>query len=540
MNVHTPRFTLRAGTLGAFARTHVLLAVLVGLTATGYLLYVSHSRNTASQEKVLVSSGSVVDYVRITGQVEPSTEASLAFQMGGAVSYVGVGIGDAVEKGKVLATVQSGDIQAQLLQAEANLASQRALYDQLSGGARPEEVAIKEQVYKNAEASLSQTYSQLPDSIRQIDGVMGDVLKSKLAPLFTNLGSQYILSFSSCDQRLAAQVEKKRTEVELTLEAFQKDALMVTAIASNETVEQAFLEGYDASVEVNSLVNTLSSLLLAQCSTSNASLEAYRLSLSAVKTQLSTLFTSISANRSALIVAKNAVASSKRDIELVKAGTDPNKLRSQAALVKQAEAQVFQYQAALEKTKIISPFAGTISDVALVVGETATQGKSAISMLATDVYQIEAKIPEMDIVKLRLGGKVRITLDAYGKGVEFPATITRINPTATQDGNVPVYKVLVSFTQKDDRIKAGMTANLRIEAAYKQGVVVVPLRFVTLINETMATVLVAQGGIVIEKNVELGVRGDDGSVEVVSGLRVGDTIISPATNLRSAQKQSGQ
>lgn len=523
-----------------YIKTHALILTLCGASIVALTVYAYSPNQRNTQDSALVTMSSITDHVRITGQVEPSTSASLAFQANGAVSYLGVKVGDAVKQGAVLAAIQSGDVQAGLMQAEANLASQRALYDQLLTGARPEERAIKLQALTNANAALVQAYTLLPDSIRAIDATAVDVLKSKLSPLFTNLGTSYILSFSSCDQRLASTVERERSDIENALARFQMSALLVTPIASNETVEKAFTEGYQSLVQLNSLINNLSSLLLSQCSASNTSLESYRTALSAVKPQISALFTSVSANKTALTTAKNVVLASKRDVELTDAGTDNNRLRSQAALVKQAEAGVIQAQALIEKSKIIAPFSGTISDVLIHEGETATQGKAVISMLTTDSYQIEAKIPEMDIVKIHLGSPVSVTLDAYGKGVTFSGVVTRINPTASMQGNVPVYTVLVVFTRNDDRIKSGMTANLSIEALHKDSALVLPLRYVTLINANMATVKVIQGVAVIERTIELGARGDNGTVEVLSGLRAGDRIITPEAGPRQAQKETNE
>lgn len=521
-----------------YVRIHAFLLVVTITTIAGSVAYFVVSPSYIENKGVVVSLGKIKQYVRVSGSVEPRIDANLSFQSTGAVSYVGVSVGDVVTRGDLLSTLQSGDAQASLLQAEANVASQQALYDQLVAGARKEEVAVKQQAYDNAEISLNQTYTTLPDSIRSIDSTMGDVLKNKLAPLFVNAGDRYQLSFTSCDAKLSSLVETGRTNVENTLGAFQKNSLLVTPLASNETVEKVFNEGYQATVEVDTLLNSVSLLLLAPCSSGNSSLDGYRASLSLVRTQMTALFASISSTKTALTLSKNTHNQSRRDLELVKAGTDSNKLRSQAALVKQAQAQVAQAYSQIEKTKIVAPFTGTISDVSVSEGETVTAGKSAVSMLTTNAYQIEAKIPEIDIVKIATGSPVSVTLDAYGKSIVFPAVVTRINPTATLEGNVPIYKVLVSFVNEDGRIRSGMTANINIETRDIQEAVVVPSRFVVFLDESTGTVNVKEGKSIVTKTVTLGVRGEDGNIEILSGLRAGEEVVAPETSSRSAQKQT--
>jgi HlyD family secretion protein len=159
-------------------------------------------------------------------------------------------------------------------------------------------------------------------------------------------------------------------------------------------------------------------------------------------------------------------------------------------------------------------------------------------MLAVDSFEIEAKIPEIDIVKIVLGRNVNVTLDAYGTGVVFPATVTRINPTATTEGTVPVYKIVITFVGKDARIKSGMTANVTVLTQNKSGVYAVPARFITVLDEAhgKASVMVNKKEVV--KPVALGIRGDDGLIEVVSGLTEGDILVPPTTASRQAQKQT--
>jgi RND family efflux transporter MFP subunit len=250
------------------------------------------------------------------------------------------------------------------------------------------------------------------------------------------------------------------------------------------------------------------------------------------------LFSDISTKRSALIVAKNAYSQASRDLELALAGTDPYKIKAQKALVAQAEAQVASAQSGLSKTIIVAPFTGVVGTVDLSLGETVSIGKTVVSMIATDGYEVEAKIPEIDIVKVKVGQLAEVTLDAYGKDIVFPATITRINPTATTEGTVPVYKVIVTFTGKDDRIRQGMTATMQIITETKVNSIAIPARFVTILTSEEGTVVVARKEKEETVKVTLGIRGTDGLIEVKDGLHTDDVLVAPQTTSRQAQKQT--
>jgi RND family efflux transporter MFP subunit len=472
-----------------------------------------------------VMSGPLKQYVKVSGQVKATTDANLSFQTNGAVAFVGVKTGDKVEQGKVLITLSAGDAQASVLQAQANLASTQAVLSQLRQGARQEEVAYKEQVLENTKSTLGESYGALPDVIQNVDATTADIVKNKFSSLFTNSNGKYLLSFSSCDQRLQRDIEVKRTELENTLADFQTKSSVITAISSKEAIDSAFEQGYQAALLTNDLVGSVSGLLLLSCSLSNTSLDGYRSTLSSVKSSMTALFSDITIKRSTLNTSKNAFKQATRDLELTKAGTDPYKIQAQRASVAQAQAQVTQAKSNLSKTILSAPFGGVISNVGVSVGETVSLGKVAVSMLSVDGLEIEAKVPEVDIVKIKVGSPVEVTLDAYGTATIFPATITRVNPTATTEGTVPVYKVIVTFTGKDDRIKQGMSANVNVITEDKASALTLPARYIRVISPSQGEVMVLKGSAVVKKTITLGLRGSQGEFEIISGLFEGDKVL---------------
>ncbi len=506
----------------AHHKTYIATLFVIG---TAIIFFTLFSKPKIEEETYLVTSGRVKQYVKVSGQVEASNDANLSFQTSGAVAFVGVKVGDKVDQDKVLVTLSAGDAQAVLLQSQANLSSAQAVLAQLRQGARKEELAYKEQVLDNTKTSLSESYSALPDVIQNVDATTADVVKNKFSSLFSVSNSKYLLSFSSCDQRLQRDIEVKRANIEIILADFQKKSSVITVISPTDNLDVTFEQGYQAALATNDLVGSLSNLLLLPCSLSNSNLDGYRMTLSSVKTTMTTLFSDITNKRSALITAKNNFKQASRDLELTQAGTDPYKIQAQRASVEQAQAQVTQARSNLNKTVLIAPFSGVISNVAVSVGETVSLGKVAISMLSIDGLEIEAKIPEVDIVKIKTGSAVDVTLDAYGKSIIFPATVTRINPTATTEGTVPVYKVIVTFLGKDERIKQGMTANVNIVTEDKLDIIFLPARFVRVITTEKGEVVVLQNGSRVSKSVTIGIRGSESELEIKDGLVEGEKVL---------------
>lgn len=510
----------------------IVTVVLVG----GFLIFGTSQKKEA--ETHTISLGNLKQYVEVSGSVQPSKDASLSFQTGGVISFVGVKVGDVVRQGQLLASLDSGDQEASLLQARASLENAQITLEQLTQGPRKEEIAIKQQTFDNAESSLTQTYLSIPDVIRNVEGTTADIIKNKLSSLFVNQGDRYVLSFTSCDQSLQSMIEKSRTDIEVVLANYQKKSSVITTLSSREAIDQVLEEAYGATVLTNTLVTHISNLLLLGCSAQNTALDTPRTTLSTVRSTMSTLFTEMTTKRSALTTAKNTYSQASRELDLTKAGTDPYKIKAQAAVVTQAEASLLQARQAVAKTRIVAPFPGIIGSVSITQGETATLGKVAMSIITSDAFEIEAKVPEIDIVKVQQGSDVEVTLDAYGKGVVFPALVTQISPIATTEGTVPVYKVTITFKEQDARIKSGMTANVSIVTENKSSVLLVPARFVTINSNADGVVILRRNDAQVEQAITLGSRSKDGSIEVLSGLVPGDVVVLPEIGVRQAQKET--
>jgi multidrug efflux pump subunit AcrA (membrane-fusion protein) len=151
---------------------------------------------------------------------------------------------------------------------------------------------------------------------------------------------------------------------------------------------------------------------------------------------------------------------------------------------------------------------------------------------STGEYKIEANVPEVDVAKVAVGDPARVTLDAYGSAEFFPATISAIDPAETVIEGVPTYTVTLRFDQKDERIKSGMTANIDIRTDQREGVLYIPARAVLTDADGRRFVRVPDGLATRDVPVEVGLRGSDGRIEILSGLSEGDVVV---TFLKKAQ-----
>ncbi len=204
----------------------------------------------------------------------------------------------------------------------------------------------------------------------------------------------------------------------------------------------------------------------------------------------------------------------------------PAEVAAKKLASEQARQQMTTLTTQIADSTIGSPIDGTLSKLDLRVGETAVMGKVVAHVVGNGSELLaETKVPESDIAKVAVGMKAKVTFDALTTQDIFPAEVVLIKPVADIVQDVVSYIVKLRVADMDVRLREGMTANVDIETAKVQGAVVVPFR--VLSKENGKTLIeLRRGKDQYEKvSVETGIEGDDGMVEIKSGLSEGDVYV---------------
>ena len=122
-----------------------------------------------------------------------------------------------------------------------------------------------------------------------------------------------------------------------------------------------------------------------------------------------------------------------------------------------------------------------------------------------------------------------ITFDSLSSDDIFESVVQSIDPAATIIQDVVSYKVQFRLARIDERLREGMTGNIDIETAKREGVLWVPYRALTK-EGTKTYTEVKQADQTFKKvEVTTGLEGDEGTIEVKSGLKEGDEVTIGAT-----------
>jgi HlyD family secretion protein len=375
----------------------------------------------------------------------------------------------------------------------------------------------------NAEVTLTDARKNLVDKLNDAFVKSDDAIRAKVDQFITNPRAQNPKLNFQVDSQLAAKIESTRLALEGTLTLWQTSLVNLT-ISSDLLTYLA--SASDNLFVINNFLNDVSfvvNALQASASLTQTTIDSYKADILTARTNINTAISNLTTAGEKLRAADSNLRLENNNLKLSLAGATAGDLEAAEASLKSSEANVLNLKSQLAKTVIRAPFAGVVSVQDAKVGEIATAGKILVSLFGSTLH-IEAYVPEADVAKIHLKDQARVTLDAYSSEIEFPAEVVFMDPAETVIENVSTYRILLEFKTEDERIRSGMTANLDIITATKEKALAVPQRAVIGQNGG-SFVKVLVGNEIVNKDVKIGIRSNDGLVEVISGLEVGDTVI---------------
>jgi len=138
---------------------------------------------------------------------------------------------------------------------------------------------------------------------------------------------------------------------------------------------------------------------------------------------------------------------------------------------------------------------------------------------------VKMKISEMDILKLKEGMDVKVTVDAL-PGQDFPSKVTLVSPQAEKDSNnLKNFKVEVTLLKSDARLKPGMTARVDGLLDSRKKVLKLALSGVFEEGGKEFAYVVAGEGKPAKTPLKLGLRSEM-DVEVLEGVKEGDKLLT--------------
>ena len=234
--------------------------------------------------------------------------------------------------------------------------------------------------------------------------------------------------------------------------------------------------------------------------------------------------------------------------------------------VESARSNVQQGQDNLNRTSIFAPMSGTISRLAVelgegVVGTAQMAGTEIVRVADLSNMEVEVDVNENDIVKVSIGDTTEVEVDAYLKRV-FKGVVTEIANSAESTlsvDQVTNFKVKVRILPESYQdlmegkpehyapFRPGMTATVDIQTQRSNNIVAIPISAVVIKSDTterkpaapapkiaadaprFECVFVMKNNTAALRVIETGIQ-EDSRIEITSGLEEGDQVITGPYN----------
>lgn len=209
---------------------------------------------------------------------------------------------------------------------------------------------------------------------------------------------------------------------------------------------------------------------------------------------------------------------------------------AQRAKIKSAEEGIVSVQSQIRDTYMYSPIDGVILKRNVDPYETTVANSPTPVFTVGDPGDlvIETYVPESDITKIKEGQGASVTFDALTAQDIFSAKVTEIDPDSTVIQDVVDYRIKLKLDNLDPRVKSGMSANIDIHTAEVENVLMIPVRAIqtegnlasSAGTQQFVEILNADGKSTTKVQVQTGLSGDEGMVEIKSGLKEGQKVVT--------------
>lgn len=371
----------------------VLLPVMAVIAFFSYRLYEQHQATDPN-------------LIRVSGNIEV-TDAEVSFKLPGRVSRRPVSEGEQVERGQLVATLETDDLEQEAALRKAEWQAARAALAELEAGSRPEEIAQHEAAVDRAKASL--------------------------AELEAGSRTQEIAAAQAGANSAQAELQQTRADFERQRSLLEQDVISEREFEISQAAFHVATARHQESLEHLGLVR-----------------EGPRAEV--------------------IDQAQKALREAEERLALVRKGPRVESINQARARLAQAAAAVELAKVRLDYASISSSLDGIVLSENVEPGEYVSPGTPVVTIGDLVHVWLRAYIDETDLGRVRVGQSVEVTTDTY-PGKVYEGRITFISSQAeftpktvqTEKERVKlVYRVKVEVTNPDMELKPGMPADGRI------------------------------------------------------------------------------
>ena len=456
-----------------------------------------------------------------SGTISAANTYTVKSLVKGTVLTADFEVGDTIEKGTVLYTIDSLDVATSVEKAQLALEQAQRSYDDT--------------------ADAQYIRSVIGGTVASIKVKAGDYVTAgqEIATVRDDSSLLLTLEFPAADASGFAVGQAAEVILNGTFETLSGT---VQAVAGTDTISSG-----------NLLVRTVTIAVKNNGSLTTA--QAASATINGVSALASARFdyqhqqtvTATTSGTVAAVCVKEGTAIEANTAIVQLSGTELSRqVQSAADSLLNAQLSMSDTQKQMENYTITSPISGTVIQKNVKAGDTVGTDTTASETLCTiyDLSYLEMtlNVDELEILSIKEGQTVTITADAISDRT-FTGVVTSVSAAGTTTGGTTTYPVTIRIDDTGDLLP-GMNATAEIEVSSASNALAVPNGSVVRGNYVLVTKdspsaanavqdMTAPDGYVYVK-ITTGTSDND-SIEVTGGLQEGDTI---AYDANAAEKQN--
>jgi HlyD family secretion protein len=446
----------------------VVLGILVAVAGAGVFTFVrarqvaaAAAASTSTLQTATARQGNLILEATGAGYLVASSESTIGFDVSGKLASLDVKLGDEVQKGQLLATLQDTDLQDALTKAQQALA----------------ELTSAESI---ANARLAITTAET--AVIKAQSAVNNLQYWKNDALIQDYYARYVVAKVNLDRAQQAYDNAGVGEyINNASEASLYQALY-NAQQSFKTAEYYYSLYSQAPAQ-------------RQVEEAEATLELQQANLADAKTYLEALTT----------------------------GTIPaDATGSEISNLRQAQEAVKTAQANLTSAKLYSPIIGTVMSLNAKVGDAVNGSFMTIDDLSQAA--ITFYLDSSDWTNVKVGYDVSVTFDALS-GQTFTGKVTEVMPglVSSQGSSMVQGTAILDKSVAEIGLPVGIDANIDVISGQALNAILVPVEALHPLADGSYTVFVMENSKPVLKTVEVGLK-DDTYAEIKSGLNAGDVV----------------
>ena len=453
-------------------RVIIGLIIIIILAGSGYWAYQNFlapqpeaEETTAEVNNIAVNTN--VDIVSAEGQIVPRRQANLSFQIGGQVVEVLVEAGDTVNEGDPLLQLDATDLEngveraeITLDQAEAGLAVAQKQLELAQAGVAAAQVGITAAEAQLALTTAAPSEQQVALTAIQVEAAEAGINQAAANRDLTLEGpteSQLI----SADAQITAAIAQRRPirdaygqilRFEITGETEEQLRIQLTAAEASVIAAEAALNALNEGATPAQRAAAAAGVAQAQAQQQVAQAQLDLLLAEAKPEQVRVAELGVEQAEAAVAQAQVSVTQVEAAVAQAQAG------------VTQAQAGLRAAQNALDRTTLTAPFAGTIADVTVEVGEIVAMNQPIVTLADVSSWLVETTdLTELDIVNVKVGLPVDVNVDALPEDV-LKGTVIDIDTVSSLTRGDVTYKVTIELDEANQfPLRWGMTVFVDVD-----------------------------------------------------------------------------